>query len=162
MQKFLFVNPEKCSGCRICETTCSLFHEHVCNPTRARIQVVKWENAGLYLPMVCQQCESPICQTVCPMGAVYKDEDTSALLIDYNLCVGCKLCVTHCPFAGAIIDLSGKVKKCDLCDGDPLCVRNCEPEALQYLEANVINLRKRRTAAEKFSELMKKIVNASI
>ncbi|MHA2364519.1 MAG: 4Fe-4S dicluster domain-containing protein [Candidatus Hodarchaeales archaeon] len=158
MQKILFVNPEKCTGCRICETTCSLHNDKVCNPVRARIHVMKWENAGVYIPMICQQCETPICETVCPMNAIQKEDNTGALLIDYNLCVGCKLCVMFCPFGGVGIDKLGKIIKCNLCDGDPICVKNCEPEALQYIEANTINLRKKRVAAEKYSELMKKLL----
>lgn len=157
MQKILFVDPERCTGCRICETVCSLHQEKVYNPVRARIHVIKWDSAGIYIPMICQQCETPMCETVCPMHAIHRDEN-GALLIDYNACVGCKLCVTFCPFGGAGIDNKGKIIKCDLCNGDPQCAKRCEPEALQYIEASSINIRKRRVAAEKFSELVKKML----
>lgn len=161
MQKILFVNPEKCSGCRTCESVCSLYHEKVCNPARARINIVKWETAGIYVPMVCQQCETPVCEVVCPMHAIERDEKTGAMLIDYDLCVGCKLCVMFCPFGGISLDAkTRRVVKCDLCGGEPLCVKFCEPEALQYLDATAINLRKRMAAAEKFSDLMKKMLAA--
>jgi Fe-S-cluster-containing hydrogenase component 2 len=159
MQKILFVVPEKCTGCRVCETVCSLYQEKVVNPTRARIQIIKWDNTGIYIPMICQQCETASCETVCPMRAIQRDEKSGALIIDYELCVGCKLCVTFCPFGGAGIDIEGKIIKCDLCKGDPRCVKNCEPEALQYLEASAINLRKRRVAAENLSELMKNLLS---
>ena len=159
MQKVLFIDPERCSGCRNCESVCSLYHEKVCNPTRARINVVKWETAGLYVPMVCQQCETPLCETVCPMRAIRRDEKTGAMLIDYDLCVGCKLCVMFCPFGGINLDAkTGRALKCDLCGGDPLCVKFCEPRALQYLNVTTLNLRKRRSAAKKFSDLMKKML----
>jgi len=162
MQKVLFVEPEKCTGCRLCEIACSLFHEKVSNPSRARIHIVKWEDAGLYLPMVCQQCETPICEIVCPMHAIKRDDKTGALLIDKDLCVGCKLCVMFCPLGGIIIGKNREISKCDLCGGDPLCVKFCIPGALQYIDANAINLRKRRIAAEKFSELMKKLLYLSV
>jgi len=162
MQKVLFVEPEKCTGCRLCEIACSLFHEKVSNPSRARIHIVKWEDAGLYLPMVCQQCETPICEIVCPMRAIKRDDKTGALLIDKDLCVGCKLCVMFCPLGGVAIGKNREILKCDLCGGDPLCVKFCIPGALQYIDANAINLRKRRIAAEKFSELMKKLLYPSI
>jgi Fe-S-cluster-containing hydrogenase component 2 len=161
MQKILFVEPEKCTGCRICETVCSLHQEKVVNPTRARIQIIKWDDVGIYIPMICQQCETAPCETVCPMRAIHKDENTGALLIDYDLCVGCKLCVTFCPFGGAGIDIEGKIIKCDLCKGDPQCVKNCEPEALQYLKASAVNIRKRRVAAENLSELMKNLLSVA-
>ena len=162
MQKVLFVEPEKCTGCRLCENACSIFHEKVSNPSRARIHIVKWEDAGLYLPMVCQQCETPICETVCPMGAIKRDAKTGALLINQDLCVGCKLCVMFCPLGGVTIGKNRETLKCDLCGGDPLCVKFCIPGALQYIDANAINLRKRRIAAERFSELMKKLLYLSI
>jgi Fe-S-cluster-containing hydrogenase component 2 len=54
-------------------------------------------------------------------------------------------------------DTRGKrVIKCDLCDGDPTCVRFCEPEALQYVDATTLSIRKKREAAGKLSELMEK------
>ncbi|MFX0042738.1 MAG: 4Fe-4S dicluster domain-containing protein [Candidatus Hodarchaeota archaeon] len=162
MQKILFVDPEKCTGCRLCENVCSLYHEKVCNLSRARIHIVKWEDAGLYIPMVCQQCEIPICETVCPMHAVSRDEKTGAMLINHDLCVGCKMCVMFCPLGGVGIDKNRKILKCDLCGSDPLCVKFCIPGALQFIDANTINLRKRRTAAEKFSDLMKKMLEVSV
>ena len=96
------------------------------------------------------------------MGALKRDEKTGALLINYDLCVGCKLCVMFCPLGGIVIDKNRKILKCDLCSGDPICVKFCIPEALQFIDANAINLIKRRLAAEKFSDLMKKLLDVSI
>jgi Fe-S-cluster-containing dehydrogenase component len=96
------------------------------------------------------------------MGAISRDEKTGAVLIDENLCVGCKLCVMFCPLGGVGIDENRKILKCDLCGGDPICVKFCIPGALQFLDANAINLKKRRIAAEKLSELMKKLLEVSI
>jgi carbon-monoxide dehydrogenase iron sulfur subunit len=158
MDKILFIDPEKCTGCRLCETACSISHEKVCNPTLSRIHVAKWETAGLYIPVVCVQCESPICEQVCPVKAIKRDEKTGAVVINYDVCVGCRLCALYCPFAGAQIDAKkGRVLKCDLCDGEPVCVKFCDPQALQYVKANAANMMKQRTAAERFSELMKKL-----
>jgi len=159
LEKILFIDPEKCTGCRLCETACSLHKEKVVNPALARIHVAKWETAGLYIPVVCVQCETPICQTVCPVRAISRDEKTGAVVIDPNVCVGCRLCVLYCPFAGAQIDFKkGRVIKCDLCNGEPACAKFCDPQALQYVKATTANMKKQRAAAQKFSELMKKLL----
>lgn len=161
MPKILFVDTEKCTGCRLCENVCSISHEKVSNPNRARIHIVKWDNAGLYIPMICQQCETPICENVCPMNAITRDEKTGAMLINEELCVGCKMCVMFCPLGGVVIDKNRKIIKCDLCKGDPICVKFCIPGALQFVDANTFNLQKKRLAAEKLSELMKKLLDIS-
>ena len=111
--------------------------------------------------MVCQQCDIPICETVCPMHALRRDAETGAVIIDYKLCVGCKLCVQFCPFGGiGVSDETGKIIKCDFCSGDPMCVKFCQPEALQYMNVVSFNLKKRKAAAEKFSKYLKQMLTA--
>ena len=65
-KKVLFIDFEKCTGCRTCEVACSLRNEGICNPALSRITIVKWEEMGIDVPMVCQQCENPPCRSVCP------------------------------------------------------------------------------------------------
>ena len=161
MAKVLMIDYEKCTGCRLCELVCSVKHEGVSNPARSRIQIVKWEMEGLYVPMVCQQCESPVCQTICPIAAVSRDETLGRVTIDYDRCIGCKMCVVVCPFGGRSFDtISKKVIECDLCDGDPQCVRFCETGALRFVDAREVSAIKQRAAAEKFSGIMRKIAAA--
>lgn len=161
MQKILIVDHERCTGCRLCELVCSVKNAGVSNPSRSRIHIIKWEMEGFELPMVCQQCESAPCMAVCPVDALSHDGDLERVVIDYDLCIGCKLCVAACPFGGMGIDtVAKKVIKCELCDGDPACVKFCQPEALQYVPASTVNLRKKREAGLKFSELMRRFVGA--
>ncbi len=158
MQKILFVDSEKCNGCRLCENVCSIYHEKVSNTSRARIHIVKWENVGLFVPMICQQCDNPICETVCPIHAVSRDEKTGALLIDNDLCIGCKLCVMFCPLGGVGIDKNRKILKCDLCDGEPFCVKFCVPGALQFIDSNAVNLRKKKDSRWKIIRIDEEII----
>jgi Fe-S-cluster-containing hydrogenase component 2 len=158
VQKVLVVDPERCTGCRLCEVVCSLHHEKSINPYRSRIRIVKWEGVGVYVPMVCQHCESPVCEAVCPMKAISRDPSTGAVVINYDRCVGCKLCVLSCPLGGASIDLkTRKVVKCDLCNGKPQCVRFCLTNALEFLEPTVANLTRRKAAVERYSEIVRRI-----
>ncbi len=159
LQKMLAIDPEKCTGCRLCEIACSIYHEKACAPEKARIHVTNWENEGIYIPMVCQQCDVPICEIVCPMHAVKRDSETGAVVIDDNFCVGCRLCVQFCPFGSIGVDnKTKKITKCDLCGGEPVCVKFCQPKALLYLDPTTLSMRKRRVAAEKFSDYLKKML----
>jgi Fe-S-cluster-containing hydrogenase component 2 len=156
-QRILVIDPEKCTGCRTCELACSFKHEKEFNPAKSRIHILKWEEAGLDVPMVCQQCESPICLTVCPVKAVARDDKTGAMLINYDICIGCRMCVMACPFGAPSIDEeSRKTIKCDLCDGDPECVKFCPTGAIDYVKSTKATFRKKRVAAERFGELIKK------
>jgi len=92
---------------------------------------------------------------VCPTAAIIK-EATSAVSIDSDKCMGCKMCMLICPFGGISIDtIDRKVIKCDLCGGDPRCVNFCPTGALEYAKADVYSLRKKREAVEKLPKLIR-------
>jgi carbon-monoxide dehydrogenase iron sulfur subunit len=148
MEKTLVVNFEKCTGCRLCELVCSVKHDGISNPARSRIKVVKWEEEGRYIPMTCQQCEDAPCQQACPMGAICREADFGTVMVDYNICIGCRTCVSVCPFGAMNYNMiDHKVFKCDLCHGDPQCVRFCDVKAVEFVESHMINQQKKRDAA---------------
>jgi carbon-monoxide dehydrogenase iron sulfur subunit len=157
MEKILVVDHEKCTGCRLCEMVCSVKHAGVSSPSRSRIHIIKWPLEGFELPMLCQQCEDAPCVAVCPKNALSRDTRLGRVVLDYDLCIGCKMCVTACPFGGMGIDpVARQVIKCDLCDGDPACVRFCEPGALEFVPITSVHLNKKRDAGRKLSEVMRK------
>ena len=150
--KALMINYEKCTGCRLCELVCSVMHEGVSNPSRARIKVIKWEAEGLYIPMSCQQCEDAPCTNVCPVKAISRDDDLARVMVDYDMCIGCRACVSACPFGAMSFNVIDKrVFKCDLCEGDPQCVRFCEEKAVDYVDAGQVSTLKKRQAALRLS-----------
>ncbi|MBB3171104.1 4Fe-4S dicluster domain-containing protein [Parvibacter caecicola] len=53
-----------------------------------------------YFPMGCQHCENPACVKVCPVGATYKDPETGVVRQDYDKCIGCRMCMSACPYSG--------------------------------------------------------------
>ena len=71
---------------------------------------------------------------VCPREAIFRDDAAGRVLVDYERCISCKMCVAACPFGAMGFDAERRtVFKCDLCDGDPQCVRFCFPGALSVL-----------------------------
>ena len=156
MSKVLYVDHQKCTGCQLCELVCAVSHDGKSNPTRSRIRVVKWEAEGLYIPMSCQQCQDAPCMNVCPVKAISRNEQTAQVAVDYDVCIGCRSCVGACPFGAMNFNaIDRQVFKCDLCDGDPQCVRFCEVKAVDFIEADKVSIGKRRQAAERVSAASK-------
>lgn len=123
--RVLKADPEFCDGCRMCELVCSLYKSGWVNPYLARIRVVRTGD-GAPRPLICRHCKVAQCQRVCPVpGAFYERESTGALAIDQFKCTRCLKCVDACPFAALWVAPSGETLKCDLCDGDPVCVKHC-------------------------------------
>lgn len=155
MTRVLMIEYEKCVGCRTCEMACSAKHSGTMNPFESRITVIKWAMEGEGIPIACSHCESAPCQAICPVTAISRDESLGRVMVDYDKCIGCRMCVTVCPFGAISFDsTSRKVVKCDVCDGDPLCVRFCSYGALQYIEVSEQILAKQRDAAERVKDAM--------
>lgn len=126
----IVVKTDKCAGCRVCMAVCSLNHEGVCGPAFSRIRVYQpSQNIFDTTIVTCKQCDSPNCLAACPTGALYVDEKTGARVINKEKCTGCQTCMKACPqYPNAPIYYdtnTGTCFKCDLCGGDPQCVKNC-------------------------------------
>jgi len=156
MAKVLKIDYQKCTGCRLCELVCSVVHDGISNPARSSIKVMKWESEGLYIPMSCQQCEDAPCMVACPVKAISHDEAMNRVMVDYDICIGCRTCVSVCPFGAMNFNvIDKKVFKCDLCDGDPQCVRFCDMKAIEYVEADCVSISRKKDAAERLSAAQK-------
>ena len=157
MPKMLLIDQDKCSGCRSCELACAVAKEGVANPSRGRITAIRWEGEGVMFPMVCQQCHDAPCVAGCPVKALYWDEELGRVYLDYDVCIGCKFCVAICPFGAVGVDTGvRKVYKCDLCDGDPACVKVCDYKAVQFVDVSTANVMKKWEAAERVFELIRR------
>jgi Fe-S-cluster-containing hydrogenase component 2 len=132
--KRIFVDETQCSGCLACEIACVVQHEGVFGTSTARIHVVKREGDGLDQPHVCMSCDPAPCIQVCPTNALYRDDVSGTILLNSEDCTGCWICVGECPL-GAITMHPEKMEViiCDLCGGDPACVKRCATDALLFI-----------------------------
>jgi Fe-S-cluster-containing hydrogenase component 2 len=134
MGKLVF-NHENCTGCRACELACSFRKEGVFSPSKSRIKVVRVDERGIDIPMGCEHCDDAPCIAVCAVKALKRDPETDAVLLDREICIGCKQCMVICPFTAILYDTEDKrFYKCDLCDGDPECVKWCLTGGVEYHE----------------------------
>jgi sulfite dehydrogenase (quinone) subunit SoeB len=97
------------------------------------------------LPRSCLHCEDALCVTVCPTGASYKRAEDGIVLIDPEICIGCKLCSWACPYGAREFDEEeGVMRKCTLCvdriydrtlpeaEREPACVAACPTRARHF------------------------------
>jgi len=154
MAKILVIDPDRCFGCGICELACSFHHTGEFSRTKSRIRVFRWEKTCDAVPLVCYQCEDAPCMRVCGVaGAMTKDKDTGAVLINRELCIGCKLCMFNCPYGAINFDsATHQLIMCDLCEGEPECVKYCPVKALTYTEADRAGEFLKTVAADKMRE----------
>ena len=133
MKRIIVTEKANCVGCRVCEIVCAASHYKMFNTKRSRIKVP----ASYPLPsppVFCKQCPNAKCIEVCAADALTKAE-SGVILHNEQKCVKCEKCVTACPFEAMFIDITTKYPiKCDLCSGDPHCVKFCGRSALAIQE----------------------------
>jgi carbon-monoxide dehydrogenase iron sulfur subunit len=150
MQKMIVSNPKVCTGCRVCESVCSLVHDGECNPARSRIRIIRWETQGVDIPVTCLQCTEAPCQEACPTNAIRRNLETRAMETKEELCIQCHMCALACPFGATLIAPEGKVLRCDLCQGEPECIKLCETKAIQYLPVTQLAPARMRQAVKDY------------
>jgi Fe-S-cluster-containing hydrogenase component 2 len=156
--KKLVVDLGKCTGCKSCQIICALTHESEANYNLARINISKDDSMGLSAPVPCAQCLDAPCVEACPVEAIVLDTKTGAKIIVDEECIMCEACVGACPFGAiSLIEKGGQTKviKCDLCHGDPECVKHCEPGAIRYREAADMAEERSDALGDKLIEVIK-------
>jgi len=136
---YIAVDYAKCSGCRNCEVECALFHDKQPDLYKSRIKTYYF-NPPVDIPSLCAKCSDSPCIKACPekVQALSKDKTTGAVLIDEKKCIGCWACSEACAKDRANVIRKSKDEKvavgiCDLCGGDPSCVKACREGALSIV-----------------------------
>jgi len=105
----MVISLETCTGCEQCTWACQATKN---TPDHINWNVITHEytSAGreYHLSRPCLHCENPPCTDVCPVSATYRRDD-GLVVIDYDLCIGCRYCMVACPYGARSINWSDPV-----------------------------------------------------
>ena len=160
----LVIDLDICVGCHACAVNCKQWNSggvaapltdlnpYGSDPLGVWFNRVHTFEAGegdqshtVHFPRSCLHCAEPACVTVCPTGASYKRAEDGIVLVNEDLCIGCKLCSWACPYGAREYDYDvGVMKKCTLCidkiynetldvvERVPACVSTCPTSARHF------------------------------
>ncbi|BDG60519.1 4Fe-4S dicluster domain-containing protein [Caldinitratiruptor microaerophilus] len=129
----------RCVGCQACTVACQNWNG--LDPDERFTRVARHEEGdypelrSTFVVRQCLHCEEPPCAEVCPTGATYKTAG-GPVLVDDEACIGCRYCVTACPYEARVFDDERRVvRKCSMCfdrlaQGQrPVCSQTCLGQA---------------------------------
>ncbi len=160
----LHIDVSRCTGCRTCEIECAVAHSTagtlagiIAAGEKAQKRVFVEAAGAVSVPLQCRHCEDAPCIAVCPTRAMHRNGPGFPVLVEENLCIGCRACIAVCPFGVVFMGASGRiVNKCDLCvrrlarGGEPACAAGCPTRAITYVTPDGAAGQARRRAAESF------------
>lgn len=140
------IDPGRCIGCHSCSVACKRENEVPLGVFRTWVKIVEKGRfphvSRGHLPIQCNQCEDPVCVSVCPVKATYARPD-GIVLVDPHRCIGCQYCKAACPYEVRYLDPVRKIiAKCFLCHHrvdagqDPACVEACPTGARVFGDRN--------------------------
>jgi len=135
MEKTSLVFSKKdCIGCHTCEVACKQEHGLGVGPRLVRVI----EKTADFIPVYCHHCAKPPCREACPVDAISRNEQ-GIVLIDNDLCIGCRECIEACPFGAMQFEEIQEVAvKCDLCierlaeNKLPACMSICPTGCIHF------------------------------
>jgi len=160
----LVIDLDTCVGCHACAVNCKQWNSGGQNGALPDFDPYGPEPGGVWFnrvhsfeagegamgrtvhfPRSCLHCADAACVTVCPTGASQKRSEDGIVLVDPELCIGCKLCSWACPYGAREFDRDeGVMKKCTLCvdriydealpeaERVPACVSTCPVSARHF------------------------------
>ncbi len=115
---------EKCTGCLLCEVSCSISNLGFVDRNGSAIRVeINDLSIDPHEPVVCRQCKKMNCLK--SEGKDFDEEERNKFFWENFKRV------EDCPF-NAIFEYSDKVVHCWLCGGEPECVKSCPTGALVF------------------------------
>jgi Fe-S-cluster-containing dehydrogenase component len=165
------IDLDKCTGCDTCSIACKsenntrplsspmpfkngrgVLPDHVSYRWVVKKEGGVYPNPSLtFVTSSCNHCEHPACQASCPKSdvedpsnpnnAIFKRAEDGIVLVNQDVCIGCKNCIQSCPYgAPQFNSQTEKVEKCTFCIHRleagflPACVTTCVGNALHLVE----------------------------
>jgi Fe-S-cluster-containing dehydrogenase component len=182
-QFVMVIDLSRCKNARKCVTQCQKMHNLPPEDEWIKVFLMKdsKDTAPYWFPKPCFHCNQPPCVKVCPVGATYKRTD-GIVLIDNERCIGCKFCMTACPYSSRVFQWEeieenpemadiqyspetsvpskvGTVGKCDFCPDMarqgklPDCVTGCPNGVIFFGDKNE-DIVSNGTESFRFTELI--------
>lgn len=164
MSKAILYDSTLCIGCKACEGACAErwglpYDEKVAAEERLSAhKLTTIETHGeRYNRRLCMHCSEPTCASVCPVGALKKTA-LGPVTYDADKCMGCRYCMTACPFQVPSYEWNQrlpKVRKCDMCFDRQsagkltACTEACPTQATIGGERDALVAEARKRLAEK-------------
>ncbi len=132
VNQFVSCDPQKCTGCVVCEYACSVEKEKVFNPVKSRIRAVRLDPFS-NLAMTCRVCTEAPCVVACQKDALHRSIVTGRITVNEKECDGCGWCIQACKYGAITLTPDNrKAIVCDTCQGSPVCVQWCPESALRF------------------------------
>ncbi len=104
----MVIDTRRCVGCKACVVACKV--ENL-TPPGVNYMLVTENTLGnlpddkpLFTAKPCFHCEHPPCVDVCPVSATFKRGSDGIVVVDYDRCIGCRYCMTACPYGSRFFD----------------------------------------------------------
>ena len=146
-QYAMVIDARRCYGVQACTVACKAEYKVPLGENRSWVEEIEKgsypEVTRNFLPRLCNHCSEPACVKVCPTGATWKRAEDGIVVIDKDVCIGCKYCIQACPFDARFVNEdTGTADKCDFCihrvsQGlQPACVEACPSRARVFGDIN--------------------------